>query len=280
MTTVRRRTEHVPRSAAPAGDAASSPPPSSGATSAATAARIDRPRRRRAARARGALRRRDRAATRRASSTATRLLTPPSLAPIGGHVLPARHRHGRPRHAVAPDPRHAPVAGRSALVSVGLSLIGGVAARPARRLLPRRASSIAIMRLMDIMLALPSLLLAVAVVADPRARAWPTRCTRSPSCMLPHFVRLTRGAVLGELAKRLRHGLAHGRRRHAAADVRHRAAELRRAADRPGDARLLVGDPRRRGARLPRPRRAAADARVGLDARRARSSSSRARGGS
>jgi dipeptide transport system permease protein len=57
-----------------------------------------------------------------------------------------------------------------------------------------------IMRLMDVMLALPSLLLAVAVVAV-LGPGLANAMFAIAIVMLPHFVRLTRGAVLGELAK-------------------------------------------------------------------------------
>jgi dipeptide transport system permease protein len=56
------------------------------------------------------------------------------------------------------------------------------------------------MRLMDVMLALPSLLLAVAVVAV-LGPGLANAMYAIAIVMLPHFVRLTRGAVLGELAR-------------------------------------------------------------------------------
>ena len=57
-----------------------------------------------------------------------------------------------------------------------------------------------IMRVMDVMLALPSLLLAIAVVAI-LGPGLANAMYAIAIVMLPHFVRLTRGAVLGELAK-------------------------------------------------------------------------------
>ena len=57
-----------------------------------------------------------------------------------------------------------------------------------------------IMRLMDIMLALPSLLLAVSVVAI-LGPGLMNAMYAIAIVMLPHFVRLTRAAVIGELAK-------------------------------------------------------------------------------
>ncbi len=108
-------------------------------------------RRHRAVRAERAVPRRDPAAAVAASrSAATCFLL--GTDPVGRDML-SRLIHGT-RLSLADRPGLGrPVAGRRR------------AARPARRLLPRRASSITIMRLMDVMLALPSLLLAVAVVA-------------------------------------------------------------------------------------------------------------------
>jgi len=57
-----------------------------------------------------------------------------------------------------------------------------------------------IMRLMDIMLALPSLLLAVAVVAI-LGPGLMNAMYAIAIVMLPHFVRLTRAAVIGEMGK-------------------------------------------------------------------------------
>ena len=150
-------------------------------------------------------------------------------------------------------------------VSVGLSLSVGVLLGLVAGFYRGRLPEYVVMRLMDVMLALPSLLLAVAVVAV-LGPGLANAMFAIAIVMLPHFVRLTRGAVLGELAKDYVQASRLAGAGTRAADVRHRAAELRRAADRPGDARLLVGDPRCRGARLSRPRRAAADAGVGLDA--------------
>jgi len=92
----------------------------------------------------------------------------------------------------------------------------------------------AVMRLMDIVLTLPSLLLAIVIVA-----------------------------ILG-----LRHGGSHERGRASAPDVQRNSAELCRAADRAGFAWHLDRDSRCRGARLSRSWRATASARVGHDARR------------
>jgi dipeptide transport system permease protein len=112
--------------------------------------------------------------------------------------VPARHRPGRPRRAVAADPRHAAVAA-DRLVSVGLSLSGGVVLGLLAGFF-RGGVEFTIMRLMDIMLALPSLLLAVAVVAI-LGPGLMNAMYAIAIVMLPHFVRLTRAAVIGELAK-------------------------------------------------------------------------------
>ena len=80
------------------------------------------------------------------------------------------------------------------LISVALSLSRGVAARPGRGLLPRPLRpSTTVMRLMDVMLALPSLLLAVAVVAV-LGPGLANAMYAIAIVMLPHFVRLTRAA--------------------------------------------------------------------------------------
>ena len=85
------------------------------------------------------------------------------------------------------------------LVSVGLSLTGGVLLGLVAGFF-RGGVEFAIMRLMDIMLALPSLLLAVAVVAI-LGPGLMNAMYAIAIVMLPHFVRLTRAAVIGELAK-------------------------------------------------------------------------------
>jgi dipeptide transport system permease protein len=85
------------------------------------------------------------------------------------------------------------------LVSVALSLSGGVLLGLLAGFF-RGAVEFTIMRLMDIMLALPSLLLAVAVVAI-LGPGLMNAMYAIAIVMLPHFVRLTRAAVIGEMAK-------------------------------------------------------------------------------
>ena len=125
-------------------------------------------------------------------------LKPPSWAPIAGH-----------RFILGTDPVGRDVLSRLihgtrlslviGLVSVGLSLSGGVLLGLLAGFF-RGITEFTIMRLMDIMLALPSLLLAVAVVAI-LGPGLMNAMDAIAIVMLPHFVRLTRAAVIGELAK-------------------------------------------------------------------------------
>ena len=71
---------------------------------------------------------------------------------------------------------------------------------------------IVIMRLMDIMLALPSLLLAIVIVAI-LGPGLVNAMIAIAITYLPHYVRLMRAAVMTETAQGLRHGLARRRRR-------------------------------------------------------------------
>ena len=121
----------------------------------------------------------------------------------------------------------------------------------------RGITEIFIMRLMDIILTLPSLLLAIVIVAV--LGPWPDELDARRRARHPAALRAPR--------PRRRHhrdveGLCDGRprqrRRSDPADVQGSAAQLHRAADRPGVARHFHGDPRRRRPRLSRPRRAAA----------------------
>ena len=123
----------------------------------------------------------------------------PSLSPVGGHVF-----------LLGTDPVGRDIASRLihgtrlsmviGLVSVGLSLVGGVLLGLVAGFYRGRLAEYAVMRLMDVMLALPSLLLAVAVVAI-LGPGLANAMYAIAIVMLPHFVRLTRGAVLAELAK-------------------------------------------------------------------------------
>jgi len=85
------------------------------------------------------------------------------------------------------------------LVSVGLSMSVGVLLGLVAGFF-RGMIEVFIMRLMDIMLALPSLLLAVAIVAI-LGPGLMNAMYAIAIVMLPHFVRLTRASVISELAK-------------------------------------------------------------------------------
>ncbi|HWH81828.1 MAG TPA: ABC transporter permease subunit [Burkholderiaceae bacterium] len=126
------------------------------------------------------------------------VLKPPSLQPVGGHVfvlgtdpvgrdLLSRLIHGTRLSLLI------------GFVSVALSLSGGVLLGLCAGFF-RGWVEFTIMRLMDIMLALPSLLLAVAVVAI-LGPGLMNAMDAIAIVMLPHFVRLTRAAVIGEMGK-------------------------------------------------------------------------------
>ncbi len=85
------------------------------------------------------------------------------------------------------------------LVSVSLSLSLGVTLGLAAGYF-RGLTEIAIMRLMDVMLALPSLLLAVAIVAV-LGPGLVNAMYAIAVVMVPHYARQTRAAVIGEMAK-------------------------------------------------------------------------------
>jgi dipeptide transport system permease protein len=126
-------------------------------------------------------------------------LRPPSFAPVGGHVF-----------LLGTDPVGRDILSRLihgtrlsfviGAVSVALSLGGGVLLGLLAGFYRGTWIEFTIMRLMDVMLALPSLLLAVAVVAV-LGPGLANAMYAIAIVMLPHFVRLTRGAVLGELAR-------------------------------------------------------------------------------
>lgn len=83
----------------------------------------------------------------------------------------------------------------SVSLSLGLGVVLGLVAGFFRGIV-----EVMIMRLMDIMLALPSLLLAVAVVAVLGAGLINAMYAIA-IVLLPHYARLTRAAVIGELSK-------------------------------------------------------------------------------
>jgi dipeptide transport system permease protein len=126
-------------------------------------------------------------------------LARPSLTPIGGHVfLLGTDEVGRDiLSRLIYGTRLSLLIG---LVSVSLALVGGVPLGLVAGFHRGRVADLTIMRAMDVLLALPSLLLAVAVVAV-LGPGLANAMYAIAIVMLPHFVRLTRGAVLGELAK-------------------------------------------------------------------------------
>jgi len=125
-------------------------------------------------------------------------LKPPSLQPVGGHVF-----------VLGTDPVGRDILSRLVhgtrlslvigIVSVGLSISFGVVLGLVAGFF-RGTVEFAVMRLMDVMLALPSLLLAVAVVAI-LGPGLMNAMYAIAIVMLPHVVRLTRASVIGELAK-------------------------------------------------------------------------------
>jgi dipeptide transport system permease protein len=82
---------------------------------------------------------------------------------------------------------------------VALSIVVGIALGLAAGFL-RGFTEIAIMRLMDIILTLPSLLLAIVIVAILGPGIMNAMLAVSV-VVLPHYVRITRAAVIGEMAK-------------------------------------------------------------------------------
>ena len=82
---------------------------------------------------------------------------------------------------------------------VAVALLAGVALG-ALAGFARGITATVVMRLMDLMLALPSLLLAIVVVAI-LGPSLINAAAAVGAVQLPHFVRLTRGAVLAELGK-------------------------------------------------------------------------------
>ena len=135
------------------------------------------------------------------------------------------------------------------------------------------------MRLMDIILTLPSLLLAIVIVAMLGPGLMNSMLAVA-LVILPHYVRLARAAVITETSKDYVTAARVSGAGTAAPDVQGGAAELHRAAHRAGVARHLDRDPRRCGARLPRARRPAAGRRNGARCWPMRASSCCGPGGS
>ena len=143
----------------------------------------------------------------------------------------------------------------------------------------RGITEIFIMRLMDIILTLPSLLLAIVIVAVLGPGLMNSMLAVA-LVILPHYVRLARAAVITETSKDYVTAARVSGAGTIAPDVQGGAAELHRAADRAGLARHLDRDPRCRRARLSRPRRPAARRPNGAPCWRMRANSCCAPGGS
>ena len=114
-----------------------------------------------------------------------------------------------------------------------------------------RAVDAVAMRVMDGVMAIPGILLAIAMISLAGA-SLVTVVIAIAIPEIPRVARLVRGVVLSNPRGALCRGRRH--RRHAAAEtpVPPRAAQHRRAPDRPGNLCVRVGDHRRGAAVLPR----------------------------
>ena len=126
---------------------------------------------------------------------------------------------------------------------------------------------IAIMRLMDVLLVFPSLLLAIVVVAI-LGPGLTNAMLAVAVVLLPGYVRLSRAAALGELTREY----VVATRSAGAGVLRLMLLVVLPNCAAPLIVQATLGfsgrHPRRGGARLPRPRRATANAGVGHHARR------------
>ena len=173
---------------------------------------------------------------------------PPSLAPVGGHVLLLGTDPVGRDILIAPDPRHPTLArdrpGLGRPVAAGGVLHPGLAG-----FYRGRFAEYAVMRLMDVMLALPSLLLRRRRGRGARAGSGQrdVRDRQSAAALRAPDPRRGASASWPRTTCGVAPAPAPARLRLMFDTVPNRAAPLivRR------DARLLVGDPRRRRARLP-----------------------------
>ncbi len=186
--------------------------------------------------------RRDRARIRRTSPT-----TRPSSSPVlaGGRSL----TYPLGTDAIGRDILSRLIHGARLSLSIGVAVVAVDPRRHdagARRGLHRGATGIVIMRVMDIILTLPSLLLAIVIVAilGPADERDAGGRRGGAAALRPHR---PRGGDRREI-EGLRHRRPRQRGRPLAPHAVGGAAELRRAAHRPGLARRLDGDPRRGGA--------------------------------
>ena len=126
----------------------------------------------------------------------------------------------------------------------------------------RGITEIFIMRLMDIILTLPSLLLAIVIVAVLGPGLMNSMLAVA-LVILPHYVRLARAAVITETSKDYVTAARVSGAGTDPADVQGGAAQLHRAADRAGIPGHFHRDPRCRRPGISRPRRPAALSRMG-----------------
>ena len=173
----------------------------------------------------------------------TAFLLPPVWQGRQGGIS-SRHRSCRARHPFAPDLRRAVLAadrrrgGRHLRSSTGIAL--GLLAGYFRGWVDAL-----IMRLMDLILAFPSLLLALVLVAILGPGLFNAMLAIA-LVLQPHFARLTRAAVMAEKNREYVVVRQGGGRRPSPADACHHPAELPGAAHRPGDAVILGRHPRAR----------------------------------
>ena len=126
---------------------------------------------------------------------------------------------------------------------------------------------VVIIRVMDLIMAIPSLVLAILIIAIIGPNLTNTIIAVT-IVGLPRYVRLVRASALTELTKDYVTAAQGRRRRAVAADDRHGAAQLPGAPDRAGGTRRVRCHPRSGRPGLPRARRPAADARMGRHAGR------------
>ncbi len=124
-----------------------------------------------------------------------------------------------------------------------------------------------IIRVMDLIMSIPSLVLAILIIAVIGPNLTNT-IVAVTIVGLPFYVRLVRASAISELTKDYVTAAKVGRRGSAPAHAFDGAAQLSRPAHRPGGAGRFRRHPRGRRPWLSGPRRPAADARMGLHAGR------------
>lgn len=150
------------------------------------------------------------------------------------------------------------------VVVVSIALVGGIVIGLVAGFFGGWVDTV-IMRVMDVILAFPSLLLALVLVAV-LGPGLTNAMIAIAIVYQPHFARLTRAAVMSELRREYVTAARVVNMRQFTADVQDHPAELPCAADRSGNALLLVCGSRCRSPRLPRHGCTAARFRMGHDA--------------